>query len=181
MPEASRVIALVEDDRHKGFVWRFLKRLGYSTHAVTFEPLPAGRGCGEQWVRVNYCRVVAAYRERAAKAQTRLIVAIDADTGTVHNRANQLAEALRLSGLQARALHEHIAHLIPKRHIETWVLYLNDQPADEATDYRHAKEIDSEIPSAALKFFDWTRPNATVPETCLPSIQVAVPEIRRIE
>ena len=110
-----------------------------------------------------------------------MIVAIDADTGTVHNRANQLAEALSTSDIPARDPQERIAHLISKRHIEAWILHLNDKSADEATDHRHAKEIDSEIPSAALKFFDWTRPNATVPETCLPSIQVAVPEIRRIE
>lgn len=181
MPKASQIIALVEDDNHRRFVWRYLERLGYSRHAVTFEPLPAGRGCGEQWVRANYCRVVAAYRRRAAKAQTKLIVAIDADALSVHNRANQLAEALRSSDLQPRASDEHIAHLIPKRHIETWILYLNDQPADEAADHRHAKEVDSGIQSAALKFFEWTRPNAAVPETCLLSLQAAVPEIRRIE
>lgn len=51
MSRASQVIVLAEDAMHQRFVLRYLERLGHSNHDVRFEPLPAGRGCGEQWVR----------------------------------------------------------------------------------------------------------------------------------
>jgi hypothetical protein len=105
---------------------------------------------------------------------------IDADTHEVSHRLQQL---------QAVLDGERIAHLIPKRNIETWVLCLNDrqpngQPVNEDEDYKHHNEtrnIDELIKPAAAAFFAWTRPNAVTPAYCVPSLRSAIPEVRRIE
>jgi hypothetical protein len=34
---------------------------------------------------------------------------------------------------------------------------------------------------ATLKFFEWSRKNASLPQNCLRSLVVAIPEIRRLE
>ena len=65
MGRASQVIVLAEDQRHQRFVRRYVERLGYTIHDVRFESLPAGRGCGEQWVREHYTAAVKAYRWRS--------------------------------------------------------------------------------------------------------------------
>jgi hypothetical protein len=83
----SRVIVLAQDRPHQRFVQRYLERLGYSRHEIRFRDLPAGRGCGEQWVRERYADSVGAYRERLARAQTALIVAIDANGGDIQRRS----------------------------------------------------------------------------------------------
>jgi len=98
------VIVLAEDQRHQRFVSHYLKQRGYSQHDIRFEELPAGRGCGEQWVRERYGNAVAAYRARSARARTALIVAIDADVGDLDRRIRQLREALEHAGSAARRL-----------------------------------------------------------------------------
>src|ERR1017187_1711563 len=96
MSRASRVIVLAEDERHQRFVRRYLGELGYSNRDVRFEPLPVGRGCGEQWVREHYAAVVRAYRSRVRtkRASTALVVVIDADKGDVARRLRQFEESL---------------------------------------------------------------------------------------
>jgi hypothetical protein len=135
--------------------------------------LPSGRGSGEQWVRKRYATAVNAFRQRSTRATTWLIVAIDADTGTVDRRLRQLSDAT------PRAEDEAIAHLIPKRHIETWILCLCGEEVDEETDY-HGREVDGQIKTAASSLFDWSRPNAAPPASCIPSLRVAIPEVQRL-
>jgi hypothetical protein len=74
-----------------------------------------------------------------------------------------------------------IAHLIPRRNIETWVLCLHDRTVDEETDYRKDPAIDELVNPAGQKFFALSRPNASLPPKCVPSLNDAMPEIRRIE
>ena len=88
---------LAEDERYQRLIRHYLYRLEYTQHDIRFEPLPAGRGCGEKWVRDRYVREVNVYRERTARAKTVLIVAIDADTQDVDWRKHQLQEALDLA------------------------------------------------------------------------------------
>ena len=64
-------------------------------------PLPTGKGCGEQWVRMRYAEEVKAYRNRSARARTALVVAIDADNRQVSDRVSQLGDALADAGLAA--------------------------------------------------------------------------------
>jgi hypothetical protein len=94
----SQVIVLVEDERHQRFVRAYLQQLSFTPHDIRLEPLPSGRGSGEAWVRTRYASAVRAYRARAARAQTALVVAIDADTGEGARRARQLEESLGAEG-----------------------------------------------------------------------------------
>ena len=175
MRRPSQVVVLVEDKRQQGFVRRYLYRLGFSQHDIRFEPLPAGQGSGAQWVLDRYTKAVIAYRSRAARAQTALVIGIDADDGSVARRQQQFHD------LAARTAGERIAQLIPKWSIETWVLCLSGRPVDENQTYRREPGIDEQIPVAASTFFEWSRSNATPPPHCTPSLLAAIPEVRRLE
>lgn len=181
MSKASLVTVLAEDERHVRFVSRHLRRLGYTNHEIRVEPLPSGRGCGEQWVRERYPRAVKALRSRATRARSALVVAIDADTEPVSRRLQQLRESLRDTGQADRGDTEAIAHLIPKRSVETWILCLSGQDVDEDTNYRRVTGVDDLIPAAAASFFDWSRPNTVPPSRCVNSLFLAFPEARRLE
>jgi hypothetical protein len=177
----SLVTVLAEDERHVRFVHRYLRRLGYTNHEIRIEPLPSGRGCGEQWVRERYAQAVKAFRSRAARARSALVVAIDADTEPVSRRLQQFRESLRLVQQPDRDDAEAIAHLIPKRSIETWLLCLTGKDVDEDTDYRREANVDDLIRPAAEKFFDWSRPNVVPPARCVDSLLLAIQETRRLE
>ena len=124
---------------------------------------------------------VVAYRERAARAETSLIVVIDADAEETGRRTRQLEESLKSKGLPRRNPEERIVHLIPKRNIETWIVNLNGRQVDEEYDHRHDAGIDDLIDSAAQTLFEWTRPNAQIPPHSVPSLRVAIPELQRLE
>jgi hypothetical protein len=175
MDKASQVVVLVEDTRQQRFVRRYLYRLGYSNHGVRFEAPSAGRGSGAQWVLDRYTQAVMAYRSRSARAATALVVAIDADDGSVARRHQQFND------LAARTADERIAHLIPKWSIETWILCLTGRAVDQDRTYRHEPGIDERIAPAAATFFEWGRPSATPPAHCIPSLHDAIPEVRRLE
>jgi len=176
----SLVVVLAEDERHELFVRRYLYRLGLSTHDIRVEDLPSGRGSGEQWVRERYPRAVKVYRGRSTRAETALIVAIDADTEEVDRRHRQLRQALEQAELPERADAEAIVHLIPKRSVETWVLCFSGKPVDETTDYSR-DDVDRLIATAAVTFFEWSRVTAAPPAHCVPSLLAAIPEVRRLE
>ena len=188
MSRASWFIVLVEDQRQQAFVRRYLKRID-KRNQIQFDSLPAGKLAGEQWVRSRYAANVAAYRARAARAGTALVVVIDADTHEVAYRVDQLAKALEEGNIGARGAREQISHLIAKRNIETWILCLNNKrfkghPINEQEDYKpHNKilKIDEQIKPAAEEFFNWSRPNADVPDRCVDSIRLAILEVRKIE
>jgi hypothetical protein len=180
MSRASLVIALVEDQRQQRFVRDYLRRTGY-TREVRWEPLPAGsKGSAERWVRSKYAAVVQAFRGRSHRARTILIVAIDADMVAVEHRHQQFAEELAGAGQNPRSPNEAIAHLVPKRNIETWILSLGGLAVDEFEDHHSDGRIDAFLPTSAQTLFDRTRPGAALPVTCVDSLRAAVPELRRL-
>ena len=181
MSRPSLVIVLAEDERHQRFIRHYLKLKNYSGREIRFEPLPSGRGCGEQWVRENYAKQVQAFRGRSTRAGTALIVAIDADTRTVDDRLRQLEHALDNDRAARRANEERIVHLVPRRNIETWALCLSGEQVDEVTDYKRRPGVDDQIKPASETFFAWSRPKVQTPPHCVPSIAGAIPEIRRID
>ncbi len=182
MSRASRLVVLAEGARDQAFIRAYLKRLGYLRHEVRFEPVSGGlRGSGESWVRTRYAKNVQAFRRRSAKAATALVVMVDADMGAVAQRSEQLSDCLRLVGLAPRRNDERIAHLIPRRAVETWILCLNGLAVDESTDYRNDRRVEGGVTSAANKLYMGTRQNADPPPGAVPSLLMAVPEVRRIE
>jgi hypothetical protein len=109
------------------------------------------------------------------RAETALVVAIDADTSSVVQRQQQF------QGRATQTGGERIAHLIPKWSIETWILCLGGESVDEDQSYRRAAGIDEKISAAAATFFTWTRPNAALPPHCILSLREAIPEVWRLE
>lgn len=146
MSKPSLVSVLAEDSLHQAFVRRFLLRCGFLNHQIRLGDLPGSRGCGEQWVRERYIKEVAAYRGRASRANTALVVIIDADRGEISHRSRQL------ESLGARLEGERIVHLIPRRSIETWILCLNNVIVDEETDYSHRPGSMNKLPAPPQSF-----------------------------
>jgi hypothetical protein len=173
------VVILCEDQAQQNFAWRYLQRAGFNMSRVRKRPVKEG---GEQHVRKNYAEEVKKHRENFGKRTGALVVLIDADTGTVNRRASQLEDELNQAKLPRRNDGEAIAHLIPKRNIETWILYLNGEAVsedDEDTKQR-VRNQDTPIQPAAIAFHSMTLSTAALPDNCLPSLLAAIPEARRL-
>jgi hypothetical protein len=181
VPKPSLIVVILEDDRQRGLVYRYLRRRGLSPHEIRTKLSPAGRGSAEHWVRKMYATEVKAYRLRRAKASTALIVMIDADLHTVQARMTQLSNALGENGVQGVGDAEEIARLVPKRNVEAWILCLTEQPVDEDDDYKHARYDWNELtPRASENLFRWTRSNAVLPKFCIGSLRRGVTELNRL-
>lgn len=152
-------------------------RVGFSRHQIDFRQVSNGRGSGEQWVRQRYANAVKDFRTRSAKAQTALVAVVDADAGDLSERVSQFKVALEQAELSARTNSEAIIHLIPRRNIETWILYLTGEPVDEETDYSK-RSVDDLIAAAAERFHESV---AQPPSECLPSLSAAIEEAKRLQ
>lgn len=180
MSKPSRVILVVEDDNQRMLAYRYLKRCGLE-RVTRIPPFPSGRGSAEQWVRKQFIEEVVAYRGRQAKAETALIIVIDADTHTVQHRLSQLDRALKDAQKEPIVARERIARLAPRRNIETWILCLTNEAADEETDYKHTRsDWNKLIPPAAEALHEWTRPHAAQPVRCLDSLRAGIVELKRL-
>jgi hypothetical protein len=175
----SQVVLLLEDDRHLQFIFKYLRILDFGTHAMRVVKSPSGAGSAEQWVRKRFAVEVEARRSR--QAETKLIVIIDADVHTVQQRILQLDQALREGGVPKIGNDDkgHVARLVPKRNIETWILCLNGELVDEDRDYKRTREDWADlIQPAAGTLFAWTRPNAAVPRSCVKSLEAGIRELQ---
>jgi hypothetical protein len=181
MPDPSRIIILVEDQRHEMLVRRYLRKCSIEPHQMTIVPSPSGKGSAEHWVRTRFAKEVSAYRHRSTRAGTALIVAIDADAYTVDQRLARLAQTLNETGGKPLLREEAVALLVPKRNIETWILALNEYTVDETTDYKPSSNDWSElIPKASNTLYVWTRSNAVLPNDCIDSLRRGVAELNRL-
>jgi len=162
-------------------VYRYLRGHGLSPHQIRIKTSPSGQGSAEQWVRSTYSDEVEAHRIRCAGATAALIVMIDADTRTVPGRLAQLSQALAENGIQPIDNNEQVVRLVPKRNVETWILCLNEQAVDEATDYKGTRDDWNElIPRASERLIQWTRSNAVLPGHCIDSLRRGVSELNRL-
>jgi hypothetical protein len=180
VPRPAFVIVLVEGKRDERFVLSYLRKLGLTERDWNVKKTASG--AGEQWVREQFPSEVKAFRNRQAKAKTKLLVMIDADTRTVQQRLGSLDQALRQAKVDpVDDPREAIARLIPKRNIETWILCENGVTVEEVTDYKYDRQDwDQLIRVGADVLYDWTRPNATLPASCVNSLRDAIPQLRKL-
>jgi hypothetical protein len=181
MSKPSRVIVVLEDDDHEKLLYRYLIECGWKRRQIYISPPPSGQESAEGWVRREFVKETNAYRNRQARAQTGLIVMIDADKYTVRERWSQLDQALKDSGEKTVGKRERIARLVPKHNVETWILCLNEEPVDEETDYKATRrQWNESIPTASETLCHWTRSQAEPPIHCVSSLRTGVRELRRL-
>lgn len=130
-----KIVLVCEDSQQEAFSRRFLKGMGWNTRELRVEKSPSGGGSAEQWVREKFPNELSVYRNRQTKAASALIVMIDADNKTVQDRINDFDSECNLKHLPPRAAGESVAIFIPKRNIETWIHYLNDNQVNEDDAY----------------------------------------------
>ena len=154
--DAVGVVILAEDIQTECFIRRFLVRQGWDRRQIRTETSPRGQGSGEQWVRGKFVNELKAYRSRATRAATRLIVASDADNQTVSEQIQTFRQACVEAKVPFRNNGEHVAFIIPRRNIETWLAYLRGETVDEVTTYRKYQDP-SECRSEVARLDDMCR------------------------
>jgi hypothetical protein len=188
MSKPTEVILLCEDRLTSMLLRRYLNHSGVNSRNVRLIISPSGRGSGEQFVMRQYPQQVAAYRVSNARKKTWLVVAIDADSGTVAGHLAQLNAALNECGnvrvRDIRIENECVARLIPRRNVETWLLVLNGNDVNEEEDYkdRHSKDEWEDLAvSGSTRLYAWTRRNAQFPGRFIDSLHHGIGELTRIE
>ncbi len=172
-----RVVVLCEDDEHWRFSRLVLLKLNYSDREIRSIVAPGGRGSGEQWVRTRYPIEVSVHRRKIKSQEVRLLVVIDADRALCTERHRILERSLHEQGEGGRGPNERIVIWIPRRHIETWIVFLSGQDANEEDDYKRvAAGIDYRAPAA--RFVDLRHAQRT---KSLPALNDAFDELRRLE
>jgi hypothetical protein len=172
------VIVLCEDVKHKSFIFRYLRRLGFKNRQIHSRLPRAGRGAGEQWVRERYPEEARAQRRRANHTSTSLIAVVDADTLSVDKRRLQLDETMTKAGLSPRETKERIAIVIPRRNIESWVHFAETRQIDETTDFKLRYKSTNDCKNAADVAVEACR--AADQSQVPPSLAAACLELKRI-
>lgn len=171
-------VVLCEDKQSRTVLYRYLKHeRGFERVRVL--PLPAGQGCGSQYVRESYAREVRA-RRRSSVAEV-LVVHIDADNHTVADRGVELADELKKAGMQPRGLDEPIALVVPRWEMETWLHHYLGRPSVVETERYpkfNGREADAAEPTVAA-LVALVDGRAAAPAN-LPAIAVAAEELRRL-
>jgi hypothetical protein len=135
-------------------------------------------GSGEQWVRERFPIEVTAYRRRNTHVETKLIAVTDADNLELQQRLARLDQKLHEAEVDLIQEDEQVARLVPRRNVETWILCLIGYEVDEETDYKRPRNDWTDL---AHTLYVWTRPNAHIPELCVPSLRHGVAELRRLD
>jgi len=176
----SQIVILCEDTQQESFIRRFLKKAhGIQSSLLRISKNPSGKGSGEQFVRNNYPNQLKALRQRQHRANTTLIVAIDADTSDTTQIRETLNTACSAAGIEPDTAKEHVAFVIPKRNIETWITWLNSEKVDEATAYPKLPN-ESGCQPAIEKLHNLCAQNTTPPD-CPESLASACIEYRKVK
>lgn len=140
MSDIRIVDLLCEDSVHQFFLRRVLQQLGSRIEGTP--KLPAGAGAGDQFVRREYPKAVARWRQKSHDKNVATVVAIDADQKSVRERKRELDKTLdKCDGIEVRGSDDNIAILVPKRNIETWIKSLRSERVNEQKDYKHQLKL----------------------------------------
>lgn len=177
-PEA-RVVVLFEGKADKSFLTRLVERLRLTP--VRFENCHNNAGVLRRLVEE-----VDSLRARNFQKNLGLVVAVDADAPTHHDRLRDvLARIATQTGAGPRSDGERIALVIPAWEIENWYVHLcvpEARPIDEGKDYKPTaewRELERDIGAAAKRAVEaWgTEPGRADP----PSMVAARLELERVQ
>ena len=108
-----------------------------------------------------------------------MIVASDADDKTVDDRIQTFRDMCADAGVAFRNEREHVAFIIPRRNIETWLGYLRGEAVNEAQSYRKYR-FEGECRDQVLRLDEMCRQQKFAPGPP-PSLESACIEFKRIE
>lgn len=173
--DKSEVIVLCEGSADATFVRRFLALRGYNHRKVRVLGFPAGKGCGEKFVRTRFPIELREHRRWKAKA---LIVLLDGDGKTVAERKAQLNESCIAAEVLPRKANESVVIGIPVRNIESWFVYLGGGEWSETNDYAKRKKDDL-AKASAEKLHHYCYENQALPQPAPSSLRDACVEWQR--
>lgn len=176
----SQAVLVCEDQEHQRLVLAFLKQCGVRSPSRILTSKVASQlmeGGNVGWVMDEFPNELRAFRKRQqTKAETLLIVMVDADKGSVEDRLKEFKEHAEQAGQVPVGSKESVALLVPKRHVETWIRALLNETVTEDDDCKtrmHASK--EELRQAAQRLYEWSRPNAVPGPSCVPSLSAALP------
>lgn len=180
----SQAVLLCEDATQERLVRAFLKECGIKNPDRYLRTKVASKekqGGGISWVIEKFPDQLLAVRNRQkARAETLLIVMIDADKNSIEERREELNDRAQLLGHEKIGQNE-IALLIPKYHVETWIRVLLGETVTEDEDCKgFQKPTKEEIRQAAENLFELSRPNAPLASNCIPSLLASLPVWRML-
>ena len=173
-----QIVILCEDRQQEVFARSFLKKRGF-TGLIRPKICPPGSQAGEQYVRTQYPVEVKAYRPNRNRVAIGLVVLIDADTGTLEARLNELASVLNKDKQENRGSNEAIAIFVSKRNIETWIHYLQGETVNEEAVYAKFKNNEAVCKTAVEDLADRCS-SQSLPEDAPRSLQAACGELQRL-
>ena len=173
-----QIVILCEDRQQEVFARYFLKKRGF-TGLFRTKICPPGSQSGEQYVRSHYPEEVKAYRQNRNRVSIGLVVLIDADTGTLEARLNELASVLNKDKQENRGSNEAIAIFVPKRNIETWIHYLQGETVNEEDAYAKFEKNEAACKTAVENLADRCY-SQSLPEDAPRSLQAACGELQRL-
>ncbi|MEG4627876.1 hypothetical protein Q5691_26775 [Microcoleus sp. w1-18aA5] len=173
-----QIVILCEDLQQFVFARYFLKKRGF-TGIIRAKICPPGSQAGEQYVRTQYLAEVKAYRQNKNRVSIGLVVLIDADTGTLEARLNELASVLAEDAQKKRQSNEAIAIFVPKRNIETWIRYLQGETVNEEAVYAKFKNNEAVCKTVVEDLADRCY-SQSLPEDAPLSLQAACGELQRL-
>lgn len=166
------------------FVRSYMRRCRLSTNEpwlISRIASELARGGNVNLVLREFPRQLNASRRRQARAKTLLIVVIDADDRSVDERYGDLNKALKGADLELIGSLDPTVVLIPRRHIETWIRAATHPDANETDDYKFPSPTkEEEVREAAHRIHGWAHDDPRPDESCLPSLERAFPEWRKI-
>ncbi len=175
----TSIVVLCEDIQQEVFARKYLmeKRRVKDRSKITPKVCPSGKQSGEQFVRENFPREVKTLRQYP-KEDRALVVVIDADTYSIQHRLEQLNESLTNDNQMPRQKAERISVFVPKRNIETWIIFGQGQSVDEEKPYpKLRKESDC---SDAVRRLANEVCTKLLPDHAPSSLHHACEEIKRI-
>ncbi len=171
----ASIVVLAEDKPQQSFLCAALKKLGHAGQLIMDAPV---LGQDNNWVRSKLPREVAILRKAT---YLRAVIAVtDADDAAIEERRIWLESNLEPKREEAEA----IVYVIPRRHIETWIWYLEGNPIDEGSNYKKEKggpvKRDRDLAGVKRRFAEYIQTGQPPFPDCPPSLQDARSELRRV-
>lgn len=173
-----QIVILCEDRQQEVFARYFLKKRGFNG-LFRAKICPPSSQSGEQYVRTQYPVEVKAYRQNRNRVSVGLVVVIDADTSTPQQRLDWLARTLAEDSQESRQPDEAVAIFVPKRNIETWIHYLQEETINEEEAYSKFPNAEASCKPCVENLAEQCRSQNLLKEAP-KSLKIACGELQRL-